>query len=62
MIERSQQADILTLRTYTFGAIHIVTDGKKLSVSCFPTGAEIAAQVESMKPQPPNEEQADQQQ
>jgi competence protein ComEC len=38
LLERLRQAGIPTLRTDTNGAIHILTDGKILQVSCFVAG------------------------
>jgi competence protein ComEC len=53
LLERLEQVGIPTLRTDTNGAVHILTDGKKVEVSCFVPCPEIAAQLNSRKPQPP---------
>jgi beta-lactamase superfamily II metal-dependent hydrolase len=60
--ERLRQAAIPTLRTDGNGAIHILTDGKILQVSCSVAGPEITAQVDSAKPQTPQDQQSNQQQ
>jgi hypothetical protein len=62
LLERLRQAGIPTLRTDTNGAIHIVTDGEILQVSYFVACPEITAQVNSAKPQTPQDQQSNQQQ
>jgi hypothetical protein len=62
LLEGLRQAAIPTLRTDTSGAIHILTAGKILRVSCFVACPEITAQVNSAKPQTPQDQQSNQQQ
>jgi acetyl esterase/lipase len=62
LLERLRQAGIPTLRADTNGAIHILTEGKILQVSCFVACPEIKAQVNSAKPQTPQDQQSNQQQ
>jgi hypothetical protein len=62
LLERLRQAGIPTLRTDTNRAIHIVTDGEILQVSYFVACPEITAQVNSAKPQTPQDQQSNQQQ
>jgi competence protein ComEC len=62
LIERLHQASVATLRTDTSGAIHILTDGNNLEVSCFVACPEITAQINSTKPQTPQDQQSNQQQ
>jgi len=50
------------LRTDTDGALRIFTNGKKLRVSCFVACREIDVQINSAKPQAPDNQQAGQQQ
>ena len=62
LLERLRQSGIPTLRTDTNGAIHILTDGKKFTVSCFVACPEITAQLNSTEPQAPQNQQSNQQQ
>ena len=62
VIERLRPADDPTLRADTSGAIHILTDGKHREVLCFLDCPEIRAQINSAKPQTPQDQQSDQQQ
>jgi competence protein ComEC len=62
LLEHLRQAAIPTPRSDTNGAIHILTDGKILQVSCFVACPEITAQVNSAKPQTPQDQQSNQQQ
>jgi hypothetical protein len=50
------------LPTDTHGAIHILTEGKKLEVNCFIAGLRIAAPINSMGPNSPPNQQSEQQQ
>jgi hypothetical protein len=54
---RSQDSHVANRRER---AIHILTDGKKLEVSCFIACPEINAQINSPKPQTPDNQQASQ--
>jgi len=54
-------AGVPILRTDTNGAIHILTDGTNLEVSCFVACPEITAQINSAKPQSPQDQQSNQQ-
>jgi competence protein ComEC len=58
LIDRLRQAGIPTLRTDTNGAVHILTDGKKLEVSCFSACPEIDVQINSPRAQAPDNHQA----
>jgi competence protein ComEC len=60
LLDRLRNAEIPTLRTDINGAIHILTDGKNLEVSCFVACPEINAQISSPKPQTPDNQQASQ--
>jgi hypothetical protein len=62
MLERLGQNAIPALRTDTGGAIRIFTNGKKLRVSCFVACTGIDAQINSVKPRAPDNQQASQQQ
>jgi competence protein ComEC len=62
LIERLHQSGVPTLRTDTNGAVHILTDGNNLEVSCFVACPEITAQINSTKPQTPQGQQSNQQQ
>jgi competence protein ComEC len=62
LIERLRQAGVPTLRTDTNGAIHILTDGTNLEVSCFVACPDITAQINSAKPRTPQDQQNAQQQ
>src|SRR6266851_7866730 len=62
LLERLRQAAIPTLRTDTNGAIRILTDGEIQQVSCVVECLEITAQVNSAKPQTPQDQQSNQQQ
>jgi competence protein ComEC len=61
LIERLQAAGVPLLRTDTSGAIHILTDGNNLEVSCFVACPKIMAQINSAKPQAPQDQQSNQQ-
>jgi beta-lactamase superfamily II metal-dependent hydrolase len=60
--ERLHQGGVPTLRTDSNGTVHIPTDGNNLEVSCFVACPEIAAQINSTKPQTPQDQQGNQQQ
>ena len=63
LLERLRQAGVHTLRKEVNAAIHILTDGNGLEVSCFVMCSEVVAQVNSPKvPPPQNQENAQQQQ
>jgi competence protein ComEC len=62
LIERLHQGGVPTLRTDTNEAVHIPADGNNLEVSCFVACPEITAQINSTKPQTPQDQQGNQQQ
>ncbi len=53
LLEGLGQARIPTLRTDSNGALHILTNGKKFEGSCFMACPEVAVQLNSAKPKPP---------
>jgi hypothetical protein len=44
------------------GAVHILTDGKNLEVTCFVACPQINARINSAMPQPPQTQEGNQQQ
>jgi competence protein ComEC len=62
LLDRLREAGVATLRTDTNGAIHILTDGKHLEVSCFVPCPEITAQINSAGPQAPQNQESSKQQ
>ena len=62
LLERLQQAGVPALRTDTDGAVHILTDGKSLQVTCFVACPQINARINSPAPQPPQTQESNQQQ
>jgi hypothetical protein len=60
--ERLQQAGVPTLRTDVDGAIHILTAGKQIEVTCFIACPQINARINSPTTQPPQTQESSQQQ
>ena len=54
--ERLQAAGVNVLRTDRNGAIHVLTDGEKLEVSCFPNCRDISSGPMHVQSQSPNSE------
>jgi competence protein ComEC len=59
LISRLQEANVRILRTDRDGALHVLTDGKRIEVSCFI--ACLANEPESAQTQTPNDEHKSQQ-
>jgi len=57
LLERLSEAGVRTLRTDRNGAVHILTDGKQLEISCFVACLEKTAGMDSAQAQPPNQQQ-----
>jgi len=55
LLERLQRADLRILRTDRDGAIHVLTDGDRLEITCFVACPEAAAFEPSEHPQTPNQ-------
>jgi len=62
LLERLQASGARVLRTDRDGAVHIVTDGERLEVSCFVACAELATVTTSKRTEAPDQEQNNQQQ
>jgi competence protein ComEC len=54
LLQRLEQANAKILRTDRNGAIHILTDGNQIEISCFIDCSQTAAQQNSTATQPPN--------
>jgi len=54
LLERLESAGVRTLRTDRDGAVHVLTDGKRLEISCFVACSEITAKAASAETQPPD--------
>jgi competence protein ComEC len=54
LVERLEKAGVRVLRTDRDGAVHILTDGTKLEISCFVSCPEAAAAAGSAQPQAPD--------
>jgi competence protein ComEC len=54
LLQRLEQANAKILRTDRNGAIHILTDGNQIEISCFIDCSQTAAQQNSTAAQPPN--------
>jgi competence protein ComEC len=53
LLERLQNAAVSTLRTDKDGAVHVLTDGTRLEITCFvacPTAASVAASIQANTP------------
>ncbi|HYL62115.1 MAG TPA: DNA internalization-related competence protein ComEC/Rec2 [Candidatus Methylomirabilis sp.] len=61
LLERLANAGVRTLRTDRNGAVQILTDGKRLDVSCFVACIEAEGNAASTRAEPPNQEQQGQQ-
>jgi competence protein ComEC len=61
LLERLETAGVWTLRTDRDGAVHVLTDGKTLEVSCFVACPEKTGSGASAKAQPPDQEKHPQQ-
>ena len=57
LLERLSAAEIRILRTDRDGAVHVLTDGKRLEISCFAACPEKTARGALAQPQPPNQQQ-----
>ncbi len=57
LLERLTAAEIRILRTDRDGAVHVLTDGKQLEISCFVTCSEKTVGIASVRPQPPDQQQ-----
>ena len=56
LLERLTTAGVRILRTDHDGAVHVLTDGKNLEISCFVACPEKTAETASAQPQPPNQQ------
>jgi len=61
LLERLEASGARILRTDRDGAVHIVTDGDRLEISCFVTCTELATVTTSRRAEPPNQNQNNQQ-
>jgi competence protein ComEC len=57
LLERLTTAGVRILRTDRDGAVHVLSDGKNLEISCFVACPETIAGAASAQPQPPNQQQ-----
>jgi competence protein ComEC len=57
LLERLSAAEIRILRTDRDGAVHVLTDGKQLEISCFVSCPEEIAGAASVRPEPPDQHQ-----
>jgi competence protein ComEC len=57
LLERLKDAGVRILRTDRDGAVHVMTDGKQLEISCFVACPEKTAGMDSAQAQPPNQQQ-----
>ena len=55
LLDRLESAGVRILRTDRDGAVHVLTDGKRLEISCFVTCPEPAAKTASAPAHPPNQ-------
>jgi competence protein ComEC len=55
LLERLETAGVRILRTDLEGAVHVLTDGKKLEISCFVACPESPGKTASAEPQPPDQ-------
>jgi competence protein ComEC len=56
LLERLTGGEIRILRTDRDGAVHVLTDGKQLEISCFVACPEKTAGITSVRPQPPDQQ------
>jgi competence protein ComEC len=61
LLERLETSGARVLRTDRDGAVHILTDGDQLEISCFVACAELATVTTSRRAEPPNQNQNNQQ-
>jgi hypothetical protein len=54
LLERLEPSGARVLRTDRDGAVHIVTDGERLEISCFVACAELASMTTSKRAEAPN--------
>jgi competence protein ComEC len=57
LLERLTAAEIRILRTDRDGAVHVLTDGKVLEISCFVACPDKTESTRSAQPQPPDQQQ-----
>lgn len=57
LLDRLTTAEIRILRTDRDGAVHVLTDGKQLEISCFVACTEKTAAIASVRTQPPDQQQ-----
>jgi len=55
LLDRLESAGVRILRTDRDGAVHVLTDGKRLEISCFVACPEPAAKTASAQAHPPNQ-------
>ncbi|MHB8499614.1 MAG: DNA internalization-related competence protein ComEC/Rec2 [Candidatus Acidiferrales bacterium] len=56
LLQRLTGAGVRILRTDRDGAVHVLTDGKRLEVSCFVKCPEKSGRTASVRPQPPDQQ------
>jgi competence protein ComEC len=61
LLERLEASGARVLRTDRDGAVHILTDGDRLEISCFVACAELASVAISKRAETPNQNQNNQQ-
>ena len=61
LLERLEASGARVLRTDRDGAVHIVTDGERLEISCFVACAELSTVTTSKRAEAPNQNQNNQQ-
>ena len=61
LLERLEASGARVLRTDRDGAVHIVTDGDRLAISCFVACAQLATVTTSRRAETPNQDQNNQQ-
>ncbi len=57
LLERLDNAGVRILRTDRDGAVHVLTDGARLEITCFVTCADAASADRSVQAQAPNQKQ-----
>lgn len=57
LLERLKDARVRILRTDRDGAVHVLTDGKQLEISCFVACPEKSGKPASVRTQPPDQQQ-----
>jgi competence protein ComEC len=61
LLERLETARVRVLRTDRDGAVHVLTDGKRLEISCFVACPVSPERTASAEPQPPDQHKQGQQ-